>query len=566
MDAQGLSKGLTAYGDDGFSLFLRQAFLASAGLDRNDLDRPIIGIADTHSDYTPCHRQMPELVQAASRGVLEAGGMPMVFPTMSLGEPLLSPTSMLYRNLMAMETEELIRAQPMDAVILLGGCDKTLPAQLMAAISADVPAISVVTGPMGTGTRKGQRLGACTDCRQSWAAYRAGDIDDGELEEIKLALCSTAGTCTVMGTASTMASATEALGLMLPGGATAPAYTGARLSQATQSGRLAVQIAKDDRRPSAILSAGSFRNALTVVAAVGGSTNALIHLTAMARRSGIPLGLDDIASVFAKVPLLVDCKPAGSKYMEDFYAAGGVQVLLKALTPLLDLDAMTITGETMGEWMLKADEPAAWQDTISPLASPKGPAGSLAVLRGSLAPRGAVLKVAAATPALLTHRGRAVVFDSIEDLEQMDDREIEADDILVLRNAGPVASGMPEAGAFPIPRRLARAGVKDMVRISDARMSGTAYGTVVLHVAPEAAVGGPLALVRDGDIIELDASAGRLDLMVPEEELVRRRATLTPFTTPQRGWRRLYAETVNQADEGADLNFLTEPINGGSTT
>lgn len=559
MAASGMSRGLTAYGDVGFSLFLRQAFLASAGLDEEDLSRPIVGIADTTSDFTPCHRQMPELIKAVSRGVLEAGGVPMVFPTMSLGEPLLSPTSMLFRNLMAMETEELIKAQPMDAVVLVGGCDKTVPAQLMAAISADVPAISVVTGPMGTGSHRGERLGACTDCRRAWSAYRAGQIDDEELGELRRSLVSTAGTCAVMGTASTMASAVEALGMMLPGSATPPAYSGRRLALSAQSGRTAVELARDGRRPSDILSASSFRNALVVTAAVGGSTNALIHLIAIARRTGLTLGLDEIESVFARVPLLVNCKPSGDDYLVDFDAAGGVQALLKQLAPLLDLDALTVTGESIGDWVSRAESPGPWTRVIASVDEPIGPPGSLAVLRGTLAPRGAVLKVSAASPHLFNVRGRAVVFESIDDLERMEDREIQADDILVLRNAGPIAAGMPEAGGFPIPRHLAKLGVKDMVRISDARMSGTAFGTVILHVAPEAAAGGPLALVENGDIIELDVAARRLDLCVDPSELARRRGLLVPQSLPARGWPRLYAQTVNQADEGADLAFLVPP-------
>ncbi len=552
----GLAGGLTSYGDDGFSLFVRRAFLSGSGVDAEDLSRPIVAIADTTSDYTPCHRQMPELVDAVRRGVLEAGGLPMVFPTMSLGEILISPTSMLFRNLMAMETEEMIRAQPMDAVVLLGGCDKTLPAQLMAAVSAGVPAISVVAGPMGTGTHRGERLGACTDCRRSWASFRAGGLDADELEAITSALCTTAGTCTVMGTASTMACATEAMGMMLPGGATPPAYTGKRLAHATQSGRLAVKLAQVQRLPAAVVTSDAIHNALVTVAAVGGSTNALVHLVAIARRAGIPIGLDDIERITGDVPLLVACRPSGSRYMEDFHAAGGVPTLLKVLRPLLRTAALTIDGRTLGEVIEHAPDPGPWQDTIASLDAPFGPTGSLAILRGNLAPRGAVLKTSAATPHLLQHRGRAVVFDSVDDLDRIDDRDIGENDVLVLRNEGPVGSGMPEAGAIPIPRALGRRGIKDMVRISDARMSGTAFGTVVLHVAPEAAVGGPLSLVRDGDEIELDTAGRRLDLLVEPAELERRRSELRPRPLPDRGWRRLYATSVLQADEGADLDFL----------
>lgn len=555
----GARGGLTSYGDDGFSAYLRRAFLAAAGYDREDLARPIVGIAHTISDFTPCHRQMPELVESVKRGVLEAGGLPMVFPTTSLGETLLSPTSMLFRNLAAMEAEEMITAQPMDAVVLLGGCDKTVPAQLMAAISADVPALQVVAGPMITGSWRGTRLGACTDCRQHWARYRAGELSDIEIDEVEGQLCPTAGTCMVMGTASSMACLTEALGMMLPGGATAPAPTGDRLRTATQSGRRAVEIAQTGIRPSDVISRESFLNAITVLAAIGGSTNAIVHLLAASRRAGIDLTLADIDKIAAEVPLLVDLKPSGSQYMEDFHRAGGVPVLLRALAPLLHRRARTADGRTIADVIADAAEPASWQTVIGTLEQPIGPPGSLAVLTGSLAPDGAVIKVSAATPELLRHRGPAVVFDSPADVaRRIDDPDlgITADHILVLRNAGPVAAGMPEAGSFPIPKSLAAQGIKDMVRISDARMSGTSYGTVVLHVSPEAAAGGPLALVRDGDVVDLDVAARRLELLVDEAELQRRRSEWTPPDRPQRGWRRLYADRVEGADLGADLDFL----------
>jgi dihydroxy-acid dehydratase len=549
-------KNLTSYGDDGFSRYLRGAFLAAAGYDREDLSRPMIGIAHTCSDYTPCHRQMPELLDAVRRGVLEAGGLPMAFPTMSLGETLLSPTSMLFRNLAAMETEELIRAQPMDAVVLLGGCDKTVPAQLMAAISADIPALLVVAGPMMTGSWRGTRLGACTDCRQQWARHRAGELSADEINEVEQQLCPTAGTCMVMGTASSMACVVEALGMMLPGGAAAPATTGDRLRHAAASGRRAVALAAEDLTPSRLLTPASFRNALTVLAAVGGSTNAVIHLLAAARRAGIPVDLAEVDRIASGVPLLVDCKPSGVGYMEDFHRAGGVPVLLRALEPLLELDARRVDGRSVREVIGDVEPPQPWQTTIGTLDTPVGPPGALAVLRGSLAPDGALIKVSAATESLLRHRGRAVVFDSPADLARIDEVEVNAEDVLVLRNAGPVGAGMPEAGSFPIPRRLAEAGVKDMVRVSDARMSGTSYGTVVLHCAPEAAVGGPLALVRDGDEIALDVPARSLELLVDAAELERRRAAWSPPPTPERGWRRLYADRVLGADLGADLDFL----------
>jgi len=555
----GARGGLTSYGDDGFSAYLRRAFLAAAGYDRDDLDRPIVGIAHTISDFTPCHRQMPELVESVKRGVLEAGGLPMVFPTTSLGETLLSPTSMLFRNLAAMEAEEMITAQPMDAVVLLGGCDKTVPAQLMAAISADIPAIQVVAGPMITGSWRGTRLGACTDCRQHWARYRAGELSDLEIDEVEGQLCPTAGTCMVMGTASSMACLTETLGMMLPGGATAPAPTGDRLRTATQSGRRAVEIARAGVRPSAVITRESFLNAITVLAAIGGSTNAIVHLLAAARRAAVELRLADIDEIAAHVPLLVDLKPSGSQYMEDFHRAGGVPVLLRALAPLLHQQARTADGRTIADVITDATDPASWQTAIGTLDEPIGSPGSLAVLTGSLAPDGAVIKASAATPKLLRHRGPAVVFDSPADVaERIDDPNlgITAEHILVLRNAGPMAAGMPEAGSFPIPKSLAAQGISDLIRISDARMSGTSYGTVVLHVSPEAAVGGPLALVRDGDMIELDVGARRLELLVDEAELQGRRSGWTAPPPPQRGWRRLYAERVEGADVGADLDFL----------
>ncbi len=556
----GLDRNLTSYGDAGFSRYLRRAFLASAGFDRADLDRVVVGIADTSSDYTTCHRQMPEIVAAVKRGVLEAGGLPLVFPTASLAEILLSPTSMLYRNLLAMETEEMIRAQPMDAVVLLGGCDKTVPAQLMAAASANVPAISVVTGPMMTGRWRGQRLGACTDCRAYWAQYRAGTVTDQEIDEIEQALCATAGTCMVMGTASTMACVTEALGMMLPGGATAPSGSGDRLRHAVAAGRRSVEIATARVCPRDVLTRPAFLNALTLLSAVSGSTNAIIHLIAIARRVGVSLTLDDVHDVSQRVPLLVDCKPAGSGYLEDLHRAGGVPVLLKALAPLLDLSTTGITGRPLAELVRDAAESAGWQQTIRTLATPLGPPGALVTLRGSLAPDGAVIKAAAATPALLRHRGPAVVFESPEDAAaRIDDSalQITAQHVLVMRNAGPVGAGMPEAGSLPIPRYLAEAGVRDMVRVSDARMSGTAYGTVVLHCSPEAATGGPLALVRDGDPIELSVAERRVDLLVDANELARRRQQFVPPPLPARGWRRLYAEHVLPAHLGADLDFLS---------
>ena len=559
---RGVDRGLTSYGDPGFSRFLRRAFLASAGFDDDDLARPVVGIADTSSDYTTCHREMPQLVEAVRRGVSQAGGLPLVFPTASLPEILLAPTSMLYRNLAAMELEELVRAQPMDAVVLVGGCDKTVPAQVMGAVSAGVSAVSLVAGPMLTSTWRGRRLGACTDCRGLWAEHRAGRMDDSATVEARGALATTGGTCMVMGTASTMACVVEAMGLALPGSATAPAATGDRLRAGTAAGRAAVRLAHEPLPMRDLVTPSSVRNALVVLAAVGGSTNAVVHLLAIARRAGVPLGLDDFARVSARVPVLVDVKPAGAGYLEDLHRAGGVPALLTLLADELDLTATVVEGGTLADRLAGGPAgPAAETDVLRRYDDPVSPAGGLAVVHGTLAPRGAVVKVAAASPGLLVHEGPAVVFESPDDAAaRIDDPflGVTPDTVLVLRNAGPVGAGMPEAGSLPLPQALAAAGVRDMVRVSDARMSGTAYGTVVLHVAPEAAVGGPLALVRDGDRIRLDVPAGRLDLLVDEEELARRRAAWTPPARGGTGWRRLHAERVRQADEGADLDLWDE--------
>lgn len=557
--ATGIARNLTSYGDIGFSAYLRKAFLAGAGYDAQDVDRPLIGIADLSSDYNPCHRLMPNIVDSVRRGVLQAGGLPVVFPTMSLGETFLSPTSMLFRNLLAIETEEMMHAQPMDAVVLFGGCDKTVPAQLMAAAVAEIPVILEVVGPMMNGSWRGERLGACTDCRRLWARFRSGELDEQEISEVESELVSTAGTCMVMGTASTMASVAEALGMMLPAGATPAAPSGARLRHATATGRRAVELVHERILPRDILTSPAFKNALTVLSALGGSTNAIVHLLAVARRAGAGLKLDDFDQIGSEVPLLVDLKPSGSGYMQDFHHAGGVPVLLKALESRLDLDHVGTTGRKLGELLEGVAPPAAWQTTIASLDHPIGPSAALAVLRGSLAPDGAVIKASAASPELMRHEGPALVFDSPEDAaRQLDDPELDvtADHVLVLRNAGPVASGMPEAGCLPIPRKLAARGIRDMVRVSDGRMSGTSYGTVVLHCCPESAVGGPLALVRNGDRIRLDVDARRIDLLVDPTELDRRRIKFSPPPPPARGWRRLYAETVLSASEGADLRFL----------
>ncbi|AZG09191.1 dihydroxy-acid dehydratase [Pigmentiphaga sp. H8] len=557
---QGLDRGLTHYGDSEFARFLRRSFALSMGHTREALARPVIGIAHPGGEFNNCHRHFPELIQAVKRGVLAAGGLPMEFPSISLGEPFLHPTSMMFRNLMSMDVEEMIRAQPMDAVVLVGGCDKTVPAQLMGALSAGCPAIQLVGGPMMTGRHRGERLGACTDCRRHWGRYRAGAIDAGEIGAIEGNLATTAGTCAVMGTASTMACVAEALGMMLPHTAAIPAVHADRLRAAEASGAQAVRLARDGLRPDAIVTGKAVDNALRVLLAISGSTNAVLHLTAIAGRLGLPVDAARLNRLSEETPVLVDLKPTGSHYMEDLYAAGGVQAILRELRELLHLDCLTVTGRTVGE-LLDAQRDA-WVDraVIRPRAQPLKPEGGLLALSGSLAPHGALIKRAAADEALFEHTGRAVVFDTLEDMaERLDaeDLDVRPDDVLVLRNAGPLAAAMPEAGYIPIPAKLARQGVRDMVRISDARMSGTAYGTVVLHVSPEAAAGGPLALVRNGDPIRLSVARRTIDLLVDEAELERRRAGWTPARPmAQRGYQWLYQRHVMQAEHGCDFDFL----------
>ncbi|MFH5926086.1 IlvD/Edd family dehydratase [Roseomonas xinghualingensis] len=559
--SKGLRKGLTSYGDAGFSLFLRKAFIKAAGYSDDALDRPIIGITDTASDFNPCHGNAPQLIEAVRRGVMLSGGLPMAFPTISIHESFAHPTSMYLRNLMAMDTEEMIRAQPMDAVVLIGGCDKTLPAQIMGAASAGIPAVVVPVGPMVVGHHRGEVLGACTDCRRMWGQHRAGKIDEAEIEVISGRLAPSVGTCMVMGTASTMACMIEALGLSLPYSAAIPAPHAERLRCGEASGRIAVEMAKrGGPAPKAIITKASLRNAMTVLQAIGGSTNGLVHLAAMAGRVGLSVDLEEFDEIGRRVPVLVDLKPSGDHYMEHLHHAGGVPRLLQELEPYLDLDAPTVLGGTLGDY-LKLAEDVPGQTVIRPRDNPLKSTGGMAVLRGNLCPGGAVIKHAAATPALLKHTGRAVVFSSVEDMtNRIDDPDLDvtADDVLVLQNAGPKgAPGMPEAGYLPIPRKLAQAGVKDMVRISDARMSGTAFGTIVLHITPEAAIGGPLGLVRNGDRIALDVEKRSIELLVDEAELKRRASEFTPARpAPRRGYAKLFHDTVLQADRGCDFDFL----------
>ena len=561
----GLKKGLTEYGDIEFSLFLRKAFIKGAGYTDDALDRPIVGIANTGSGFNPCHGNAPQLIDAVKRGVMLAGGVAIDFPTISIHESFAYPTSMFLRNLMSMDTEEMLRAQPMDAVVLIGGCDKTVPAQLMAAASAGVPAIELVTGSMLTGSHYGTRVGACTDCRRYWASYRGDEIDTDEVTQVNNQLVGSVGTCCVMGTASTMACITEALGMMLPGGASAPAVTADRVRIAERTGPRAVAMIAAGLTPERILTPHAFENALRVLFAIGGSTNGLIHLTAVAGRMGIRVDLDLVDRMSAETPVLVNLKPSGDYYMEDFHRAGGMTTVLRELKPFLHLDALTVTGRTLGE-ELDAAGPLFSQKVVCSLSDPVYPQGGIAVLKGNLAPGGAIIKQSAATPALMVHEGRAVVFENGSDMAaRLDDPELDVqpDDILILKHIGPIGGpGMPEAGYIPIPKKLARQGVKDMVRISDGRMSGTASGTVVLHVTPEAAIGGTIAVVRTGDRIKLDVPNRSLSLLLDDEEIAKRVAVAPKKLSSDpdaRGYRLLYINSVLQADEGCDFDFLRSP-------
>jgi dihydroxy-acid dehydratase len=560
-ETTGLSHGLTDYGDRDFSRYLRRSFALSMGYSRAMLEKPVVGIAYTGSDFNNCHRHFPELLAAVKRGVLASGALPLEFPTISLGEVFLTPTSLKYRNLMAIDTEEMIRAQPMDAVVLMGGCDKTVPAQLMGAVSAGRPAIALVAGPMMTGRYRGERLGACTDCRRFWARFRAGDIGAEEISEVEGQLAVTAGTCAVMGTASTMACLTEALGICLPGTAAIPAVHADRLRAAEATGAAAVKLIGSKLKPAQIINAKSVENALRVLLALGGSTNAVIHLTAIAGRAGVKVPLEQLNKLSDATPVLVNLKPVGNGYMEDFCAAGGMGALLRELKPLLHLDAMTVTGETLGERLAEDAGDYVDRAIIAEGGKPLEPAGGLVALFGNLAPAGAILKRSAADAKLFEHEGRAVVFASLEDLSaRIDDPNLDVapDDILVLQNAGPHApAAMPEAGYLPIPKKLAQKGVKDMIRVSDARMSGTAFGTIVLHVTPDAASGGPLGLVRNGDRIKLSVKNRSIALLVDDAELKKRAASAKLQTkVPERGYAKLFAEQITGADEGCDFKFL----------
>ncbi|HEX4521506.1 MAG TPA: IlvD/Edd family dehydratase [Gaiellaceae bacterium] len=548
------------FGGHDLAGFIHRASIHAEGISRAALEgRPVIGICNPWSELVSCNLHFRGLAEAARRGVLLAGGLPLEFPTISLGENLMKPTTLLYRNLMAMDVEESIRAYPFDAVVLLAGCDKTVPAELMGAVSADVPAIMVTGGPSEAAWFRGKRLGAGTDLWHYVEEVRAGRMSQDEFDELEAASLPGVGHCNEMGTASTMTSIVEALGMCLPGSASIPAVDAARVRVAEASGARAVELAREGLRPSQIVTAESLDNAITLLMAIGGGTNAVIHLLALAGRAGVPLGLDRFDDLSRSTPLLANVRPSGEHLVEDLHRAGGIRAVLHELGPLLHGDALTVTGRTLAE-ETRAAAPLD-RDLIASLDAPRSAEGGLAVLHGSLAPLGAVIKRSAASAELLRHRGPALVFDSIHDLAaRIDDPslDVRADSVLVLRNAGPRGGpGMPEWGQLPIPRRLLGQGVTDMVRISDARMSGTAFGTVVLHVAPESAAGGPLLAVRDGDPIVLDIDERRLSLDIPADQLARRLETAPPPAPPyRRGYGAMYLDHVEGADRGCDFDFL----------
>jgi dihydroxy-acid dehydratase len=549
------------YAGDDRNAYIHRAWMRRGAPADAFTGRPQVAVVNTASDLTPCNSHLTEVAASVKNGVYEAGGVPLELPTVSLGETQVRPTSMLWRNMAAMATEELLRANPIDSVVLLGGCDKTIPALLMAAASVDLPAVVVPGGPMLTGTFRGVPLGCGTDVWRLSEEVRAGTLSMTEFTRSESAMIRSRGHCNTMGTASTIALIAEALGTVLPGVAGTPAPDSRLLEAAHRTGRLAVELVSEDRRPSAYLTKGSFHNAIIALAAIGGSTNAVVHLLAIAGRLGIDLTLDDFDRIGSHVPLLVDVLPAGRFLMDDLHRAGGLLPVLREVRDLLDPNALTITGKPLVDYL---DDAPIWDEqVIRTRSDPLIPEGGIAVLRGNLAPGGAIIKPAAASPHLLRHRGRAVVFDSIEDFHARIDApglDVDADSVLVLRGCGPKGyPGMPEVSNLPLPKTLLAQGVRDMVRICDGRMSGTAYGTVVLHVTPEAAAGGPLALVQTGDLVALDVAARRIDLDVATDELARRRpneATVAGFANPERGWERLYVDHVLQADTGADLDFL----------
>lgn len=540
--------------------FARRAYLRSEGLTREAFHgKPVVGICNSWSELNHCNMNLRTVAEAVKRGVWQAGGVPLEFPTISLGEVFMKPTTMLFRNLMAMDVEESIRANPLDGVVLLCGCDKTTPAQLMGAASADLPAMMVSTGPMLSGQYRGDGIGSGTDMRKLFDKYRTGELSEEGLCEVEGCAARSHGHCMVMGTASTMTSLAEALGMMLTGCASIPAPDSRRLAIAEQTGKRIVELIREDVRPSQVLTREAFENAITVMMALGGSTNAVVHLIAIAGRLGIEITLEDFERISGKTPFIANIRPSGDYLMEDFYYAGGLPVVMKELLPLLHRDCLTVTGKTIGENVSKAE--CFKQDVIRPLNQPLNKEGGTVILYGNLAPQGAVIKHTAATPSLLQHRGPAFVFDNYYKMLEMlnsDDLPVTEQHVLVLKNGGPIGGpGFPEWGHIPMPKVLLQKGVKDMVRISDARMSGTSFGTVVLHIAPEAAIGGPLAIVENGDEIVLDAANRRIDLNIPQEEMERRlKAFVKPKPYYERGYGRMFLEHVTQAPQGCDFDFL----------
>ena len=549
------------YGAHDLRAFGHRSRTAQMGYDRSDYaGKPVIAIINTWSDINSCHTHFKQRVEEVKRGVWQAGGFPVEMPAMSLAEVMQKPTTMMYRNFLAMETEELLRSYPADGAVLMGGCDKTTPAIVMGAISMNLPAIYMPAGPMLTGHWRDQTLGSGSDTWKYWAELRAGNITERDWNEIEDGIARSPGTCMTMGTAATMMSITEALGLALPGASSIPAPDSNHAKMATLCGKRAVEMVWEDLKPRDILTAKSFDNAIVTLMAMGGSTNALIHLIAMAGRAGIKLPIERYNEFSAKTPLLANVRPSGDKYlMEDFYYAGGLRALLAELKDLLNLDCRTVNGKTLGENLAGAR--IYNDDVIRPRSKPLKASGGLVVVKGNLAPNGAVIKAAAATPKLLKHTGKAVVFDDYNDMAariDRDDLEVDADSVLVLRNAGPLGGpGMPEWGMLPVPKKLLKQGVRDMVRISDARMSGTSYGTCVLHVSPESFVGGPLAMVKNGDLIELDVERRELNLKVDAGELAKRKAAWrAPERKFQRGYGAIFSRHIKQADEGCDFDFL----------
>ena len=557
---KGMKKNLTNYGDNEFSIFLRKAFIKGLGYSDEMLEKPIIGITNTYSDYNPCHGNVSDLVKSVKSGILSSGAIPLEFPTITIHESFAHPTSMYLRNLMSIDTEEMLRAQPMDACVLIGGCDKTVPAQLMGGFSSEIPIIQLVTGPMLTGSYNGERVGACTDCRRFWASYRAEEINLDEINKVNNQLVPTVGTCGVMGTASTMAILTEALGLMIPSGACAPAVSSERRRIAEKTGIESVRIANLKHIPKKYITLKNFENALITLSAIGGSTNGLVHLTAIAGRLGYKIDLKRFDELTKNIPMIVDLKPSGIGFMEDLYNAGGVPRILYEIKDYLNLDAVDVTGKKLGD-LLKGND--KWQqNVIKTKHNPIFEKGSIAVLYGNLAPRSAIIKQSAASKDLLYHEGKAVVFNGLADLANRIDSEdlnVDKDSVLVLQNIGPrTAPGMPEAGLIPIPKKLAKLGIKDMVRISDGRMSGTASGTIVLHVCPETDENEVFSVIQDGDLIRLDVVNRSLDLLVDNNE-INKRLSKKPKkqVIHKRGYNKLFMEHVTQADSGVDFDFLT---------